>query len=307
MRLKVSKIIRMLTDKHYRFLKFAEIGIYNKLSDDEYIKRKFRAEMGYDLDLDCPKTYNEKLQWLKLYDRKSLYSQMVDKYEVKKYVAEKIGEKYIIPTYGVWDNFDDIDFAQLPNKFVLKCTHDSGGLVICRDKRELNIDGARRRINRCLKKNFFLCGREWPYKNVTPRIIAEKYVEDKKSGELRDYKFFCFNGEPKIMFIASDRQKKSEEVKFDFYDMDFNHLPIRNGHPLAKLKPEKPIRFNEMKNLASQLSQSIPQLRVDFYEVNGDIFFGELTFFQHSGFCPIEPKEWDVRMGDWINIDIIKN
>ena len=256
--------------------------------------------MGCNLDLENPKTFNEKLQWLKIHDRKPIYTTMVDKYEVKRYVADLIGEEYIIPTLSVWEHFDDIDFDKLPEQFVLKCTHDSGGLVICRDKNKFDKKAAKKKIEKCLKRNYYYQGREWPYKNVKPRILAEKYMEDNTTQELRDYKFFCFNGEVKALYIASERQKSNIETKFDFFDTDFNHLDIKNGHPNALVTPRKPVNFNKMKELSSKLSIGIPHLRVDFYEVDNKIYFGELTFSHMSGLMPFEPEEWDRVFGDWI-------
>ena len=277
-----SKLSRLLTDKQYLKL----VG-YTK---------------GIKFNFEKPTSFNEKLQWLKLYDRKPEYTRMVDKYEAKKYVADKIGEQYVIPTLGVWDKFEDIDFDSLPNQFVLKCTHDSGGLVICRDKSTLNLQFASKKIKKGLKQNYYWSCREWPYKNVKPRIIAEQYMEDEKTSELRDYKFFCFDGEAKLLFIATDRQTEGEETKFDFFDMEYNHLPFTNGHPNAKVPPEKPICFDEMRALAEKLSAGIPHLRVDFYEVNGKVYFGELTFFHWSGMKPFEPEEWDEIIGGWIKL-----
>ena len=272
------------------------------LPDSAFLKIKYRYRMGKKLNLKDPKTFNEKLQWLKLYDRKPIYTTMVDKQEVKKYVADRIGEEYIIPTLGVWDKFEDIDFDYLPNQFVLKCTHDSGGLCICKDKSIFDIAAAKQKINKCLKKNYYYSGREWPYKNIKPRIIAEQYMEDTKTAELRDYKFFTFNGEAKMLFIASERQKQGTETKFDFFDMEFNHLPFTNGHPNAEVLPQKPERFEEMRALAEKLSEGIPHLRVDFYEVDGKIYFGELTFFHWSGMVPFDPEEWDYKIGSWLKL-----
>lgn len=271
------------------------------IPDKLYLKLKYRSRMGKKLNIDNPKTYNEKLQWLKLYDRKPLYTRMVDKYEAKIYAAKIIGEEYIIPTLGIWDNFDNIDFELLPERFVLKCTHDSGGLVICLDKSKFDKIGAKKKISACLKTNYFWHGREWPYKSVIPRIIAEEYMEDHDTQELRDYKFFVFNGVPKALFIASERQGKTE-TKFDFFDMQYNHLPFTNGHPNAENLPQKPTCFEEMKDLASKLSKGTPELRVDFYEVNGKVYFGELTFSHWSGFTPFEPEEWDYKFGSWIQL-----
>ena len=256
---------------------------------------------GAKLDISHPVTYNEKLQYLKLYDRNPVYTMMVDKYQVKKYVADIIGEKYIIPTLGCWKSFDEISFNNLPNQFVLKCTHDSGGLYICKDKSHMNYSEAKSKINSSLKRNYYFQGREWPYKNVPHLIIAEKYMEDKNDLELRDYKFLCFSGEPKLMFIASNRQR-SKEPYFDFFDMDFNFLNLRHGHPNSPEIPHKPVNFELMKELASMLSKGVPHVRVDFYEVNGSVYFGELTLFHHGGFVPFDPPTWDYKLGELIKL-----
>lgn len=273
----------------------------HQMSDKTYLQCKWWVNNGKKLDLENPVTFNEKLQWLKLYNRNPMYTSMVDKHEAKKYVADIIGEEHIIPTLGVYDSVEDIDFDSLPNQFVLKCTHDSGGIVICQDKTQLNKKEAIKKLRKGLKSNFYWTNREWPYKNVIPRIIAEKYMTD-GDGELRDYKFFCFDGVPRVMFIASDRFNKEEETKFDFFDMEFNHLPFRNGHPNATKPIERPAGFDEMKMLASKLSKGIPQVRVDFYDINGQIYFGEMTFFHWSGFVKFDPVEWDYKMGEMIEL-----
>lgn len=275
---------------------------FNFLFPDKlFLQLLFRCKMGRRLNLKNPKTFNEKLQWLKLYNRNPLYTILVDKYAVKKYVAEKIGEDYIIPTLGVWNKFDDIDFDKLPNQFVLKCTHDSGGLVICKDKSMMNIANARAKITESLRKNYYKSFREWPYKNVPPRIIAEKYMED-ESGELRDYKFFCFDGKVKALFIATDRYKSNEDTKFDFFDENFNHLPFTKGHPNAKTMPGKPSCFTEMIRLAEVLSAGIPHVRVDFYEIYGKVYFGEMTFFDNSGIVAFSPAKYDEMWGEWLKL-----
>jgi len=300
----IKKLMRYVFNARYRILIDMGRGKYNHLEDESYLKLKYKVTMRKELNLDAPQSFNEKLQWLKLYDRKPEYTTMVDKIEAKKYVADLIGEEYIIPTLGVWDKFDDIDFGTLPNRFVLKCTHDSGGLVICRDKSQFNKESAKKKINKSLKTNFYYIGREWPYKNVKPRIIAEQYMEDTSITELQDYKFFCFNGIAKVLFIVTDRQKQGEETKFDFFDMEYNHLPFTNGHPNADVFPPKPEKFDEMRMLAEKLSKDIPHLRVDFYEVNGKVYFGELTFFHWSGMVPFNPEEWDKIFGDWIELPV---
>jgi len=271
------------------------------LPDKLYLKLFFRLSVGYPLDLKNPRSYNEKLQWLKLYNRKPEYTRMVDKVEAKKFASELIGEEQIIPTLTVYDRAEDIDFNTLPDQFVLKCTHDSGGIVICSNKNTLDKEAAIKKLRKGLKTNYYYENREWPYKNVRPRIIAEKYMTD-DGYELKDYKFFCFNGEPKLMFIATDRFNKKEETKFDFYDMEFNHLPFTNGHPNATSTIEKPKGFEEMQNLATKLSQNIPHVRVDFYDINGTVYFGEMTFFHWSGFVRFEPEEWDYKLGELIRL-----
>lgn len=300
--------IKIAIKQPWRLLICSQIGsLRNILPDKVFLKLMYRACLGRKLDLKNPQSYTEKLQWLKIYDRKPMYTKMVDKYEAKKYVASIIGEEYIIETLGVWDNFDEIDFDKLPNQFVLKCTHDSAGLVICKNKSKFDIKFAKKKIEKCLKRNFYFSGREWPYKNVTPRIIAEKYMIDSTYNELRDYKFFTFGGKPKILYITQGRDSL-EETTSDFFDMEYKHLPFIIDHPNSKLYPEKPENFELMKELASKLSQNTPQLRVDFYEVDGQVYFGELTFFHCSGFDKFHPEEWDFKLGQWVqlpNNDII--
>lgn len=301
------KVLSFFTSEKQRFSVLSRLGFYNKMPDEQYLKKKYRLFMGRELDLDNPHTFTEKLQWLKIHDRKKIYTTMVDKYEAKKYVSNIIGEEYIIPTLGIYESFDEINFDELPDQFVLKCTHDSGGLVICQDKSKLDRENAKKKIEKCLKKNFYYSGREWPYKNVKPRILVEAYMEDDETKELRDYKFFCFNGVVKALFIASDRQADNEETKFDFFDADYNHMPLTNGHPNADILPDKPSQFEKMKQLAEKLSRNIPVLRVDFYEVNKKIYFGELTFSHWSGFVPFSPTEWDEKFGEWVDISSIGN
>lgn len=295
--------------KNKYILSFFDFVTYYKrhfVDPEKYLQKMFYKRMGYELNLQNPQTYSEKLQWMKLYDHNPLYTKLVDKYEVKQYVSDTIGSQYIIPTIGVWDRVRDIDLDMLPNQFVLKCTHDSGGLVICKDKNSLDIKKAQKTLKKSLNRNFYYMGFEWPYKNVKPRIIAEQYMEDSKTNELRDYKFFCFDGIVKALFIATERQKEGEDVKFDFFDADFNHLPFRQGHENAEKVPEKPVCFEEMKRLASILSKKIPQVRVDFYEVDGSLYFGEITFFHHGGWTPFEPKEWDYIFGEWLSLPNVK-
>lgn len=267
--------------------------------DSIFAKLSYFINMHRTLNLKTPKSFNEKLQWLKLYNRRPEYTLYVDKYEVKGYIKKMLGEKYIIPTLGIYNSFDEIDFNKLPNQFVLKTTHDSGGIFICKDKSTMDIDKARNILTKSLKNDYYVSHREWPYKNVKHRIIAEKYMEDESGYELKDYKFFCFDGEPKIFFIATDRP---HDTRFDFFDMDFHHLPFAQGHPWARHELKKPEKFEEMIDIARKLSKGMPHVRVDLYNINGQIYFGELTFFNMGANTPILPIEWDYKIGSWLNL-----
>lgn len=275
------------------------------LPDVTYLKWAYYLRTGKHLDLSCPKTFNEKIQWLKLHNTSEECTRSVDKYEVRSLIAEKIGEEYLIPMLGCWDSFDDIDFTNLPKQFVLKCTHDSGSVVICRDKETFDIKAAKVKLEKAMKHNFFWTGREYPYKNVKPRIICEQLMKDNKTDDLVDYKFFCFNGEPKVLFYASERFTSKDKVaKFDFYDMDLHHMPIKSvGHDNSTIPPSVSIEnFSKMKELCSILSKGYPHVRVDFYVINDKIYFGELTFHHDGGFVQLEPDEWNITFGEWIKL-----
>ena len=298
---RLNTMYRLLTDADLRFHVCAYKGLLGHVDDAEFLKREYRYNHDRELALECPQTYTEKLQWLKLYDHRPEYTTMVDKYAVKQYVAEKIGAEYVIPLLGVWDRVEDIDFDALPDRFVLKTTHDSGGILVCKDKRKLDIPAVRKKLKPFLNRNYYARNREWPYKNVPHRVIAEAYMEDTSTGELRDYKFFTFGGEPKVLYIAQGRGR-GEPTVADFFDMDFNHLPFTIDHDMAPVPPEKPRCLEEMKRLAAILSQGTPQLRVDFYEVDGKVYFGEMTFFHCSGMEAFHPAEWDRKFGDWVEL-----
>lgn len=269
------------------------------LPDKFFLSCMVRVRCGYWPNWKAPHTFNEKLQWLKLYYRRSEYTTMVDKYAVKDYVAKIIGEKYVIPTLGVWDKPEDIDWGSLPNRFVLKTTHGGGntGVVICKDKASFDIEKAIEKLNKSLKQDLYRTLREWPYKNVPRRILAEQFIES-AGGDLPDYKFFCFNGVVKALFIGTERG--SGDVKFDYFDADFNHLDLVQFHPMSGKQLPKPSNFEEMKQIACKLSQGMPHVRVDLYDVNGIIYFGELTFYHHGGVTPFHPKEWDDIFGSWL-------
>ncbi len=309
---KISTLINMIRNNPEEIGKAIDANvsrwkIVRFIPDRLYLKMRYAFFIHKRLNLSNPVTFNEKLQWLKLHDHNPLYTTMVDKYEAKKYFTSMIGEGYTIPTLGVWDRFEDIDFSRLPDQFVIKCTHDSGGLVICRDKKTFDIEAARQKINKCLSKNYYYVCREWPYKNVKPRIIAEEYLENIDTKELRDYKIFGFNGSAKALYIATDRQKMGEQLKFDFFDSEFHPLHIKNGHPNASTLPKKPVKLDEMLRITEKLTKGFPHIRVDFYEVEGKVYFGEFTFYHMGGVTPFEPPIWDEKFGEWIDLSLAYN
>lgn len=304
MQIFMNKFVKIFTDPYWAFGVVLR-HMFSRLiwSDRLYIQLDYFSGMKCFPDLKHPKTYNEKLQWLKLNDKHEEYTRLVDKYEVKKYVSGILGEDVIIPTLGVWDRFEEIDFEKLPQQFVLKTTHDSGGVVVVKDKKQLDLKAAKKKLEKSLKHNYYYEHREYPYKNVKPRIIAEKFMVDESGTELKDYKFFCFDGEVKFLFVATDRPL---DTRFDFFDAQFNHLPFKQGHPLAKKEIKKPDNFEEMKRIASILSKDIPHVRVDLYNINGLIYFGELTFFHFAANVPFEPAEWDEKIGSWLKLSCDK-
>lgn len=281
--------------------KLTKTKIYNYLPDRIAVSIKYRNHFLKKLDLNNPVTFNEKLQWLKLYDRRPEYTLMVDKYRAKEYVASIIGEKYIIPTLGVWKSFDEIDFASLPDQFVLKCNHGSGDVVICKDKKALDIDAARKKLTAALKQDYYLVSREWPYKNVERLILAEQYLEDAQTHDARDYKFFCFDGEVKCFKVDYYREKSHHA---NWYTPEGELLPYsyERTRPCLDESVSIPDDLPLMINLAGKLSQEIPFLRVDFYYVNHRIYAGELTFFPGSGLLPFTEEKWDVIMGQWLTL-----
>lgn len=302
----IKKANKYISNQEYRLRVNSKLGLYNNMDDKKFIEKMFKATMDYPLNLENPKSFNEKLQWLKLYDRNPLYTKLVDKYEVREYISEKIGEDYLIPLLGVWDDPEDIDFDSLPNKFVLKCNHNSGlGMCICTDKSKIDIKKVKNELKSGLAQNYYLNGREWPYKNVSRKIICEKYMTDETGKNLRDYKFYCFDGKPKIVGIYQDRNS-DKETTGDFFDMNFEWVDLKFGMPNALNKPQKPQKFQEMIKIAEILSEGMPEVRVDLYISNNKIYFGELTFFDGGGFDKIEPLEWDYKLGSWIKLPKIK-
>ena len=298
---KTEAIKKIIVDSGFRFNFLAKYGFLNWMDDEKYLKKMFYHTFGRKLDLNNPQTFNEKLQWLKLYDRKPIYSTMVDKYEAKKYVASIIGEEYIIPTLGVWNSVDDIDFESLPSQFVLKATHDSHGVIICKDKSTLDIEAAKAKLKKALKSNYYKRFREWPYKNVKPRIIAEMYMEDNGTEELRDYKFFCFGGQAKCFKVDFDR---FIEHKANYFSISGDQLDIGEQvcPPDFTKVIELPANIPVMKELAEILTKETPFLRADFYDVNGNVYFGELTFYPASGLGKFTFDGNDELLGSWIKL-----
>lgn len=281
------------------------LDFFNKfskyLNDEQFLRYRFRIVMGKRLDLKNPTSYNEKLQWLKLYDRNPLYTKLVDKVAVKDYVASIIGNEYIIPTLKVYKSPEEVRIEDLPERFVLKTNHDgdSLGVFVCKDKKNFDFNKAISILSKNLKHNYYYTGREWPYKNVNPVIFAEEYKED-EFGELRDYKFFCFNGVVKALFVATDRSVG--HVKFDYFDRDFNHLDFTQSHPMSNVTLKKPDNFEKMIELAERLSRGLPHVRIDLYNCNGKIYFGEMTFYHYGGMIKFHPEEWDYKFGSWLQL-----
>lgn len=267
--------------------------------DNIYLKALYKYVMGEKLDLQNPISFNQKLQWLKIYDHNPKYTDLVDKYEVKKVIHRILGEQYTFPTLGVWNSFDEIDFDKLPNQFVLKCTHDSGGLYFCKDKAHLDFQAAREKINKSLKTNYYYYSREWPYKNVKPRIIAEQLMVDDSGTELKDYKFMCFGGKVKCIFTCTDRYSV-DGLKVTFFDTDWNKMPFERHYPSSQSCIPKPYSFSRMVEMAEKLSKGIPFVRVDFYEINRKPYFGEMTFYPGAGLEEFTPRKYDDVLGKWI-------
>lgn len=273
-------------------------------SDKAYVKLKFYSNMGYKLDLNCPQTFCEKLQWLKLNNKKKEFTKMVDKVDAKYFVASIIGEQYIIPTLGVWENFDDIDFSQLPNGYILKCTHDSSKGVVVNDRNQIDIPSLKRRMEFYKRQSYFKTNREYPYKDVPHRIIAEQFLINGADSELKDYKFFCFNGKAEYCQLIADR---TVDETIDFFDRDWIHQDFIGLNPKvrhASVLASKPDNYDEMLEVADKLAQAIvqPFVRIDLYNVNGKIYFGEITFFPNSGTGKFRPVEWDKRFGEMITL-----
>lgn len=289
-----------------------EIGIIflgklgNWLPDKPYLKAKFRLVMGYPLNLNEPKTFAEKLQWLKLYDRKPIYHQMVDKVESKRLIDSIVGQGYTIPTLGVYDSFEQIDWATLPQQFILKATHDSGSYFIVKDKNQVDKQKCKKQLYIHWDKDYYKGHREWQYKGLKSRIIAEPLIANPK--DLCEYKFFCFNGKPKMYQTCYDRDNSKGGAILNFFDLDCNLLDIHDaGHVrVSDKKTPAPINLTQMIKLCALLSKDTFFIRIDFYEVNGKLYVGELTLHENAGFCSFTPDQWNYTLGEWIHLPIDK-
>lgn len=322
----MNKYLRLLSDPKFRFSVLAAKGFYKTMPDREFYEKSYRLSYGKKLNLENPQGFSEKIMWLKLHDRKPLYTTLVDKYAVRRYIAEQVGEDCLIPLVGgPWEHFEEIDFSALPNQFVLKCTHDSGSVIVCRDKEHFDIEAAGRSLSKRLKRNYYYGNREWPYKDVPPRIIAEAYIHPaggspcpadaasisaaqlQRERGLLDYRFMCFNGRVKALFLyvgVIDQQGHTTENCYsNVYDRDFRPLPVREEEPNYPIPIEKPENFEAMVALAERLSQGFPLLRVDQYNIDGQIKIGELTLYHNAGLANIfAPPEWDGIFGSWIKL-----
>ncbi len=307
--MKLSKLCKVgmsfLTKPYYRTRVLIKLGYYDSLSDEDFLKKVFPKYMGYPLNLENPKTFSEKLQWLKLNYRNPIQIIMVDKYEAKHFIAKHVGEQYVIPTLAVWDSVEDIDIDALPNQFVLKITHDSGGIVICKDKSTFDFEAAKAKLRASLRQDYSRIAREWVYQNVPRRIIAEEYISELGNDDLLDYKMYSFHGEPKLTVVCSNRFSKTG-TRMNFYDMDWNSMGIHFGHypPLPTEFP-KPDTYGEMLQVAAELSKACPFLRVDFYEIKGRLYIGELTLFPGAGFERFRPISRDYELGEWLHLETV--
>lgn len=299
----ILKKLGLFQTIRFYYIKYGEIKMRILYSSDKakekYIQKKFKENIGYEIDFNKePQTFNEKIQFRKLYDKNPLYSICADKYRVREYVKEKIGEEYLIPLLLVTDKLTEEQWKKLPNSFVAKANHNSGPVQIVKDKSKANMKEIIKELNNQLKLDYGVLSMENSYDNIPRKIIVEEFLED----DIKDYKFFYFSGVPKVLYVASDRQK---ETKFDFFDMNFKYLAIKQHYANVGDRIEKPKLFEEMKELGKKLSQNFNHVRVDFYEVKGKIYFGELTFFSMSGLAPYEPIEFDYLLGSWLKIEEI--
>ncbi len=297
---KGKKFLKLISDKNFRTDVLSRRGFYKTMPDEEFLNRIFKARMGEELDLKNPQTFNQKLQWLKINNRKSEFTMMADKFLVRDYISKKLGKEYLIPLIGVWDKAEDINFDELPNQFVLKCNHNSGlGMCICKDKSKLDIEKVKKELTKGLEQDYYLSSREWVYKDIPRKIICEKYMVDESGYELKDYKFMCFDGEVKLIFVCSERK---EGLKVTFFDRFWKKMNFQRHYPNSTKGINKPKSLEKMIEFAEILGKDIAFSRIDFYDINGQVYFGEITFFPGSGLEEFTPSEWDYTIGSWIDL-----
>lgn len=303
----IKKIIKSIFNgsfiRQFRQKLFLKSKKAKKLSDEEYLIKAGKFNLGYKMDLKNPKTFNEKINWYKLNYKNDLMPKLVDKVLVDEYVKEKGLEDILTKKLAIWNNPDEIDLSNLPNMFVLKTNHDSGGVLICKDKSKFDKSNLEKIYN-SYNKNFTDNYKEWPYALVNKKVFAEEYIKTTDGRSPKDYKIFCFDGEPKFLFVASNRDK---DVKFDFFDASWNWIDVRQGHKNAKITPEKPKNFDRMIEISRILSKDFPHVRIDLYNENGIIRFGEMTFFHNAGMIKFNPKKYDLIFGEYFNVDKIKD
>lgn len=296
-------LIEFLKHPKELFIYLARKDCFKWMPDEIYLKIIYYCKTGKRLNLKDPKSYNQKLQWIKLYDRRSEYTTYVDKLKVREYIKEKIGQEYLIPLIEEYDSIEEIKWEELPNKFVLKCTHNSGGNIICTNKEELDIEKTKKKLKKWMKRNWFWHGREWAYKDVIPKIICEQYMSN-SDGTLNDYKILCFNGKAKYIQVHRDRYINHTQT---FYDLKGNRLPFH--HKAYKQSSIKKIDVNKLQDiirLAETLSRGYYQMRVDFYLVEGRPFFGEITLYNFNGFVEMEPDQYNEILGEDIKLNLDK-
>lgn len=297
-----SLVTRAIRHPELVWMRLGMRGFLNWMSSEKYIRIYYRLAFGRNINLDNPETYTEKINWCKLHWYNPLVEKCVDKYEVREYVKQKIGAKYLNELYGLWENFEDIDFNALPDEFVLKVTNGSGDIYVCKDKSQMVMKDALKKLNRFKHQNMYYANREWPYRRAKRRYIAERLIHSVDGTAIKDYKIFCFHGEPQFCFVGSDRDT---EVKFDFFDKYWNYIPVTNGHNHKNPKPSKPLHWEEMLDISRILSKDFPHVRVDLYEEEGKVYFGELTFFHFGGFVKFEPEKYDYEFGKYFDLSKI--
>jgi hypothetical protein len=300
-----NKLLKIIKSPHI-LLNFITYNIANKgylkiMDDKQYLELMYYILMKKKLNPKNPSTFNEKIQWLKLYDRKPEYTIYADKYAVRQFIKDTIGEEYLIPLLGVYNSVEEIKWDKLPNQFVLKCTHASGANIICSNKTKLNIDKSKKKLKKWMRKNWFWYGREWCYKNIKPRIICEKFMVDESGVELKDYKFMCFNGVPKIIQVMSNRNNRNYNL--NHFDLNWDKISInRKSHKENKYYIKKPEKLGQMIEISKKISKKIPFARIDFYSVKDRMYFGEITLTPTSGYMDFENEKDNYLLGSWIKL-----